>query len=62
MRKGTLLNDDVCYHMINGEHDKAMEVISRNKNVSKTDRVLMKKHFGREKVQLSKAPQPSTKI
>ena len=39
MRKGTLLNDDVCYHMINGEHDKAMEVISRNKNVSKTDKV-----------------------
>jgi hypothetical protein len=45
MRTGTLLNDDVCYHMNNGDHDKAMEVIASNKKTSKMDRAAIRKHL-----------------
>jgi hypothetical protein len=45
MRKGTLLNDDVCYHMSNGDHDKAMEVIANNKTTTKMDRAAIRKHL-----------------
>ena len=35
MRRGTLLTEDVCTHMMNGDHDKAMESLANHKKVSK---------------------------